>query len=132
MAPDRFSYEDLLSRLGDAEEQIHALLSSETDAIVSAAGVHVLRLHETDRALQAARHGLEQMLAQKTQDLRLANEKLRQEIVDRKQAEEALRKSQERLRRALRVPDDGSFQLERGRKHYGRQPQISRNDRVHT
>jgi PAS domain S-box-containing protein len=85
MAPDQLSYDELVARLEDAEELVGALISEQTDAVVSSAGVHVLRLHETDRALQAAKQGLEQMLTQRTQELRTANENLRQ--------------SEERLRR---------------------------------
>lgn len=109
MAPDRLSYDDLLSRLADAEEQIRSLIDAETDAIISARGVHVLRLHETDRALQAAKSGLEEMLAARTEQLRLSNENLLQEVIERKQIEEALRKSQEKLRRLYESRMMGAF-----------------------
>jgi PAS domain S-box-containing protein len=77
MGPNELNYDKLLERLDDAEELIHALLGSQTDAVVSPSGVHVLRLHEADQALQAARKGLEEMLALRTRELRASNEKLR-------------------------------------------------------
>lgn len=78
MAPDSLSYDELVARLSEAEELVSALILAQADAVVSPAGVHIVRLHQTDKALQAARQGLEQMLAQRTRELRGANEKLRQ------------------------------------------------------
>lgn len=83
-------YDELVARLNDAEQVIQTLLSHQADAVVSEGGVHLLRLHETDRALQAAKSSLEKMLAQRTQELEVANQQLLREIADRKQAEDRL------------------------------------------
>lgn len=52
----------------------------------------------TEEALQKAHDGLEQRVEERTTDLLIANEKLKKEIEERKQAEEALRESEKRYR----------------------------------
>lgn len=56
-----------------------------------------------EEALQAALDGLEQRVEERTKDLVLANEKLKKEIEERKQAEEALRESEERFRETIEL-----------------------------
>ncbi|MCL1473068.1 PAS domain S-box protein [Argonema antarcticum] len=53
---------------------------------------------QTEAQLSQYRDRLEELVELRTSELRSANEKLRQEISDRKQAEEALRDSEERFR----------------------------------
>ncbi len=52
---------------------------------------------------------LDRRVAQRTAELAAANHELRQEITDRKRAEEALRSSQERLSRAIQTATVGEF-----------------------
>jgi PAS domain S-box-containing protein len=56
-------------------------------------------LDRTERALQKANLELEKRVDQRTAALTAANEKLRQEIADRKRAERVLKESVERIRR---------------------------------
>jgi len=86
----QLNYEELLTRLTDAEEIIHALVSEQADAIISPQGVHLLRLHETDEALKLAKSQLEKMLGERTQELASTNQHLQREIADRRQAEQRL------------------------------------------
>src|SRR5215472_209702 len=77
MAHAELTYAELVKRLEEAEDLIGALISSQADALVSQSGVHVLRLRETDRALHAAKQGLEKMLEQRTEELRQSEQRLR-------------------------------------------------------
>lgn len=84
------TYDELVARLDDAEQVVHTLVAEQADAIVSERGVHLLRLHETDQALRAAKSLLEKMLAQRTQELADANRQLLREVSERKRAERRL------------------------------------------
>lgn len=77
------SYDELIKQLDQAEEVIAAIIGDQADAIISAKGVHLLRLHETDQALRIAKDWLERMLAERTRELEASNQALRQEIVER-------------------------------------------------
>lgn len=66
--------------------------------------LHVLRLNQrlvrSKQLVEEARNGLEQEVQVRTADLLTANEKLSREVAERKETEETLRKSEERLRQA--------------------------------
>lgn len=83
-------YDDLLARLEDAEELLRSLVAQQADAVVSEHGVQLVRLHETDQALQLARTHLEAMLSERTRELKAANEQLLREVADRKHAQQRL------------------------------------------
>lgn len=57
-------------------------------------GRDVTQRRELDEALRAARHDLEQRVKDRTRDLLEANGMLRQEIIERKRVEQALRESE--------------------------------------
>jgi len=84
------SYRDLLAQLEDAEELLRSLVAQQTDAVVSEHGVQLVRLHETDQALQRVRAHLEAMLAERTGELKIANEQLLREVAERKHAQQRL------------------------------------------
>ncbi len=66
-----------------------------------AIGVDVTARRKAEAALQAAHDQLEQRVEERTAELAEANARLLAEILERKQAEEALRQSEERLRQVL-------------------------------
>ena len=63
------------------------------------------------RVLQRAREELEERVAARTADLALANASLRQEVAERRTAEEALRQSEERYRVVSELGSDLGFGL---------------------
>jgi PAS domain S-box-containing protein len=84
------TYDELLERLNGAEEVIESLVSPTGKAVVSDSSLHLLRLHQTEEALRIAKAHLEEMLTQRTQELQCANERLLQEISERKEAQQRL------------------------------------------
>ncbi|MEJ2719202.1 MAG: response regulator [Deltaproteobacteria bacterium] len=69
-------------------------------------------LNERDGALKALRHShgdLEHRIADRTKELLAANSQLKREAVERKQAEEALRESEEKYRTVVEESFDGVF-----------------------
>ncbi len=73
---------------------------------IAAFALDLTERKRAEEALQKAHHELEQRVAERTGELRRANEELRTEITERKQAEEALRESEERFRIAAETAND--------------------------
>ena len=61
---------------------------------------------------ESYRELLEELVEERTAKLRNANEQLQQEITERKQAEETLRKSEERYRTILEIIEEGYFEVD--------------------
>ncbi len=64
MNPEKPTYEELESRLTEAEATLDALRNERIDAVVGKEGVYLLRLQETEKALQRERARLEAVLQQ--------------------------------------------------------------------
>jgi PAS domain S-box-containing protein len=67
------------------------------------------QIQERDGALQKAHGELDQRVQERTAELAEANEQLRSEISERRQAEEALRGSEEKLRMAVEAGEMGTW-----------------------
>ena len=71
----------------------------------------ILENRRQQQALLEGRGLLEQRITERTEELERANEELRKEITDRKQAEEALQKSQRLLSETERIGKVGGWEL---------------------
>lgn len=69
-------------------------------------------LKETEHELRHTHHELEQRVAARTAELRQTNERLQLEVEERRNAEHALRESEERLELALRGADLGFWDVD--------------------
>ena len=95
--------------------------------------IDITERNRVERELNQYRNHLEELVKRRTTQLIAINEKLQQEINERKLAEEAVRKSEEQLRHdALHDPLTGLpnralllDRLEQAIKHYQRQPNLN-------
>lgn len=76
-------------------------------------GIDVTEQRAAEAALVAARDNLEQRVARRTAALATANLRLKREVRERRSAEEALRRSEERLRLVCAVAPVGIFETDR-------------------
>jgi PAS domain S-box-containing protein len=79
------TYEELESKLVEAEDILGALRHHEIDAIISDEHVALVRLREAEEALQQTRAELERRVAERTADLARANEQLQGIIREQQQ-----------------------------------------------
>jgi len=93
--------------LAEALMQYWYIITLAIAFLLAAAGItiHVSRLNtglvEAKREIEDAQRDLEKKVDERTRDLRKINEELEQEIVQRRQAEEALKESERRFRETL-------------------------------
>ncbi len=75
------------------------------------------RLETQTEALQKSHKEMEKRVKERTADLATTNEKLKREIVDHKQAEEALRKSEEKYKELAECISDVFFAMDKDLKY---------------
>ena len=63
--------------------------------------LHIIKLEQLEEQLQRTNEELEQRIEERTAELSSVNEKLQQDIIERKRAEEMLRESEERFRSVM-------------------------------
>jgi signal transduction histidine kinase len=98
MSDEKPTYEELQSRLDEAERVIEAIRSDQVDAVVGGKSIYLLRLKEMEEALRKSKDELEIRVQERTSELSEAVERLKTEIELRKQLEETLRESETRVR----------------------------------
>ena len=77
-----------------------------------ATGKDITERKEAEEKLKHAYDQLELRVQERTEELRIANSELEEEIGERKQAEQALRTSEQRLNRAQEISHLGSWELD--------------------
>ncbi|OHB64568.1 MAG: hypothetical protein A2Y76_11105 [Planctomycetes bacterium RBG_13_60_9] len=92
------SYEELESKLCEAQDIIGALRNHEVDAIVGGEHIAVVRLQEVEEALRQAHQQLEQRVVERTEELARVNRQLREIIENQQQAQQKLEQYTRQLR----------------------------------
>jgi PAS domain S-box-containing protein len=77
--------------------------------IVRLVGIYVAERKKTEEALKKAHNELEKKVEDRTANLQLSNEQLKQEITQRKETEKQLRESEERYQRLIETANDAIF-----------------------
>jgi PAS domain S-box-containing protein len=98
MTARKLTYEELESKLFEAEDIIGALRNHEIDAIVSDEHIALVRLREVEEALRQARAELEQRVAERTADLAQANSQLQDIVREQEQTRQQLEEYTGQLR----------------------------------
>jgi PAS domain S-box-containing protein len=111
----RVSRGDLSARVSGKSqvELLEALKKVMNNTIVSISR-EINHRKRTEAALQKARNELEQRVEERTSELTSANIKMKQEIAERRRAEEALRESEIRFRRVTEAAFEGLAVTEGG------------------
>jgi len=122
----KMTYEEMESRLQEAEGILTALRSHEVDAIIGDTDVAMVHLREVEAALRAAREDLELRVTERTTELAQVNrelhdtieeqERIRRRLEDseRKSRElvENLRESEKRLLKAQQIAHIGNWEVD--------------------
>jgi len=96
------------------EDRVEAILDylSSFAGMLAELGYTQMRQLEAAKALQNAHDELEERVRERTAELMTANEQLRQEIKDRKQAESALRENRDRVETILNSMPAGTVMID--------------------
>ena len=77
MSNEKPTYEELQSRLAEAERMIEAIRCEEIDAVVGGKTIYLLRLKDMEEALRKSKDELELRVQERTSELEEANAKLK-------------------------------------------------------
>jgi PAS domain S-box-containing protein len=110
MTARKLTYEELESRLFEAQDIIGALRKHEVDAIVGDEHVAVVRLREVEEALHRARAELEQRVTERTADLARANCQLQEIIQEQERTRQQLEGAEKRLLQAQHIARIGNWE----------------------
>lgn len=89
-----------------------SLVAGQVDAVVSGGRVHLLRSRDREEAGRGTLDELERIVQKRTLELVMSNEVLREEIAERKRAEEELRLSESRFRNLFENSPFASLKLD--------------------
>ena len=113
MSEEKPTFKELEAWLAEAEKIIEVLRNEEVVPVISRESVLPLRREEAaEKALQNVYDVIERGVEQRTADLRMANERLEQEIEERKRAEAALCESERRYRMLVETMNDGVVMID--------------------
>ena len=112
----RVSIGDLRARVsGKSQIELLESLKKVTNDTIKSISREINDRKLAEAALLKAHDHLEQRVEERTAELKAANKKMQQEIIERKRAEEALRDSEIRFRRVTEAAFEGIAVTERGR-----------------
>ncbi len=112
----RVSIGDLRARVsGKSQVELLESLKKVTNDTIKSISREINDRKLAEAALLKAHDHLEQRVEERTAELKAANKKMQQEIIERKRAEEALRDSEIRFRRVTEAAFEGIAVTERGR-----------------
>ena len=104
----RVSRGDLNARAtGHSDVELLAALKNVTNETIGNIAKEITKRKRVETALQKAHNELEHRVEERTTELTIANEKLQQEIADRRRAEEALTQSEEHYRTLIETMSEG-------------------------
>jgi len=95
-------------------ETIKSPMMDDSGKVIGTVGIarDVSRRKRAEEALEKLNLELEEHVEQRTAELSRANEQLQQEIAERRQAEDALRESEEKYRTILENIEDGYYEVD--------------------
>ena len=112
----RVSMGDLRARVsGKSQVELLESLKKVTNDTIKSISREINDRKLAEAALLKAHNQLEQRVEERTAELTAANKKMKQEIIERKRVEEALRESEIRFRRVTEAAFEGLAVTERGR-----------------
>jgi PAS domain S-box-containing protein len=105
MTAERLTYEEMETKLGEAEDILGALRHHEVDAIVGDRDIAVVRLQEVEEALHKAQAQLEERVAERTTELAKVNRQLQETLQSQKEIQQQLERSARQSREHAELLD---------------------------
>jgi len=121
---ERFSSGDLTARSGFAGRDEFSEIGRAFDQMAEKIEQNSIALKKSQEELKRHRDSLEELVKERTGELAMANEQLRQEITDRKRTEEEFRKSEERFRLMVETTSDWVWEVDRNGVYTYASPKI--------